>query len=141
VTLDGALGEEQLLRYLAVHVSHHDQPENLLLAGRECRRLHLSPVRSRYTDLTGAHSFDAWTEHLNELAFKHNAACPRAQRGAYLPALDGPADQHDRRTGKSLCEWLDQRRECAGAVLHTEQYDRGVPAEMVGLEVLGRPVE
>src|SRR5271154_7100561 len=95
VALDGALREEQLRGDLAVHVAHHHQPEDLLLACREHRTLDQATTVVGHTHLPRAHRLQARSERGRHLRGVHDASCPSAQSATDLTPLDRVANKND----------------------------------------------
>ena len=107
MALDGAFGEVQLLGYLAVHVAHHDQAEDLLLPCRQRRRFDLPSVLARHAGLTRPHGPQARSECRVKALGEHDAGDPRREGRANLPPLDAGTDENDRRTLEALGQLLD----------------------------------
>src|ERR1700684_4088863 len=125
VTLDGALGEVQTLGDLAVHVAHHEQSENLLLARGERRRRDLARMLSWHARLTGLHSRDARANGLLARV-EHDARRARREHRANVPALDACAGDHDRNVAEHARDGSDEARR-RGSSTRRREYDERQP--------------
>src|ERR1700727_902326 len=108
MALDRALGEEQTLGDLAVHVTHHEQPEDLLLAIGEHGWVDLSRMLARNARLARADGANA-SSQCSVVRIEHHSRRACRECGTHIPALEPWTHEDDR--GASGC--ADHGGDCA----------------------------